>query len=183
MFARALRAAQCIPRLGRACQTEVCRCSTSIFPVVSATSTISSPWRRRRRSRPRSGAWSFRPSRCAASWRAGASRSSARSYDSGRISTTPIPPFLLPWRDKIAVWAQCRGRCVRDGADQRIRTRRAHWLAPRRAAIGVVAGSRSCRHARMKLRPYASLARTSVRPVSVGSPHHIRSGSSGARSI
>jgi alkylated DNA repair dioxygenase AlkB len=28
-----------------------------------------------------------------------------RSYDSGRASTPPMPPFVLPLRAKIAVWA------------------------------------------------------------------------------
>jgi hypothetical protein len=28
-----------------------------------------------------------------------------RSYDSGGASTPPLPPFLMPLRDKVEVWA------------------------------------------------------------------------------
>ena len=28
-----------------------------------------------------------------------------RTYDAGGVATAPVPPFLLPWRDRLAAWA------------------------------------------------------------------------------
>jgi alkylated DNA repair dioxygenase AlkB len=77
-----------------------------------------------------------------------------RSYDSGRTSTPPMPPFLLPWRDKIAVWAGVEA----DAFAMALINEYApgapigwHRDAP---PYGVVAGLSLLSPCTMKLRPY-----------------------------
>jgi alkylated DNA repair dioxygenase AlkB len=78
------------------------------------------------------------------------------SYDAGKISTPPIPPFLLPLRDRLAAWGE---RDPREFAMTLINE------YPPGAPIGwhrdapqydIVAGVSLLSSCRMKFRPYVS---------------------------
>jgi alkylated DNA repair dioxygenase AlkB len=77
-----------------------------------------------------------------------------RSYDSGRASTPPMPPFLLPLREQIAVWANVEADAFamalinEYGPGAPIGW---HRDAPQ---YGVVAGVSLLSSCTMKLRPY-----------------------------
>ena len=73
-----------------------------------------------------------RTSKCVASWRGGASRSSAnrRSGGGGAASSVPVAAAR---HDCAVGWRRCRSVC--DGAHQRVSARLAHRLASRRSAI------------------------------------------------
>ena len=42
------------------------------------------------------------------------------SYGTGGAATAPLPPFLLPLRDKVSSWAGVAAGRIRDGARQRV---------------------------------------------------------------
>ena len=88
-----------------------------------------------------------------------------RSYDAGGVATTPVPPFLLPWRDRLAAWA---GVDPGDFAMALINEYPPgapigwHRDAPQYGIVGGISLLSACR---MKFRPYV---RPGARPSTAG---------------
>ena len=79
-----------------------------------------------------------------------------QTYDSGSASTPPLPPFLMPLRDKVAAWAGVKGDAFAMALVNEYPPGAPigwHRDAPQ---YGIVAGLSLLSACRMKFRPYVS---------------------------
>jgi alkylated DNA repair dioxygenase AlkB len=79
-----------------------------------------------------------------------------QTYDSGSASTPPVPPFLMPLRDKVAAWARVEAHAFTMALVNEYPPGAPigwHRDAPQ---YGIVAGLSLLSACRMKFRPYVS---------------------------
>ena len=83
-----------------------------------------------------------------------------QTYDSGSASTPPLPPFLMPLRDKVAAWARVEAHAFTMALVNEYPPGAPigwHRDAPQ---YGIVAGLSLLSACRMKFRPYRTAGRT-----------------------